>query len=200
MDFTSVALEAKQHHVNSIFPTMIDASDFALATAFKQAGVKMKAAVFATGYAPGAINSPGWGYLQGDVFLSIFRPFILPDAGTRQMAAALQKYQHFTKNEFPTLFQYEAWAGADLMIKGLQMAGANPTRAAVIKDLRSVKSYTANGLLPNPINYSTIFGHDLPQQCVWVLRAEKNGFVPASSQTICGTDIARTSTATPSTS
>ena len=48
------------------------------------------------------------------------------------------------------------------MIKGLELAGKNPRRANVIKDLRGLKSYTANGLLPNPINYSTIFGHDLP--------------------------------------
>ena len=52
MDFTSAALIAKQQHVNALFPTMIDASDFALATALKQAGVQLKSAVFATGYAP----------------------------------------------------------------------------------------------------------------------------------------------------
>jgi branched-chain amino acid transport system substrate-binding protein len=192
MNFTSAALVAKQHHVDALFPTMIDASDFALAQALKQAGVKVNAAVFATGYGPSVVNSAAWSSLQGDEFLSIYRPFSLPDAGTEEMAAALQKYEHFTKAQFPTLFQYEAWAGADLMIKGLQMAGANPTRTAVIKDLRSIKNYTANGLLPKPIDYATIFGHDPPQQCVWVLKAEKNGFVPYSSQPVCGTDIKRT--------
>ena len=77
------------------------------------------------------------------------------------MQAAMEKYAHFTKADFPSFSQYEAWAGADLMIKGLELAGTNPTRAAVIKDLRGLKSYNANGLLPNSINYSTIFGHDL---------------------------------------
>ena len=67
----------------------------------------------------------------------------------------MQKYAHFTKTEFPNFGQYESWAGADLMIKGLQMAGANPTRAAVIKDLRGLKSYNAGGLLPVSFNYST---------------------------------------------
>ena len=62
MDFTSAALVAKQQHVNALFPTMIDASDFALATALEQAGVQLKAAVFATGYAPDVINSPSWTY------------------------------------------------------------------------------------------------------------------------------------------
>src|SRR5271163_4907280 len=75
--------------------------------------------------------------------------FSLPNAGTLQMAAGLQKYQHFSKTQFPTLFQYETWSGANLMIQALQMAG------------------------PNPINYSTIFGHDPAKQCVWILRATK---------------------------
>ena len=195
MNFTSVALVARQHGVNALFPTMIDASNFALATALKQAGVKVKAAVFATGYDPNVVGSPAWPDLQGDYFLSIYRPFSLPDAGTRQMAAALQKYQHFSANQFPTLFQYESWAGADLMIKGLEMTGRNPTRAGVITALRGLKSYDAGGLLPKPIDYSSIFGHDPPQQCVWVLQAQKHGFVPASSQPVCGTDIPGTSTA-----
>ena len=120
VDFTSTALVAKQQHVNAIFPTMIDASDFALTQSLEQADVKLKAAVFATGYAPDVIKSPAWSGLQGFEFLSIFRPFSLPNAGTLQMAAALQKYQHFSKTQFPTLFQYESWAGADLMIRGLR--------------------------------------------------------------------------------
>ncbi len=192
VNFTSVALVAKQHHVDALFPTMIDASNFALAEALEQAGVKLKAAVFATGYDPSVVSSPAWNSLQGDEFLSIFRPFSVPDAGTERMAAALQKYQHFSKTQFPTLFQYETWAGADLMIKGLEMAGTTPTRTAVIKDLRSIKDYTADGLLPKPIDYSTIFGHDPAEQCVWVLRAEKSGFVP-SPQPVCGMDIKATS-------
>ena len=194
MDFTSEALIAKQHKVNALFPTMIDASNFALARSLKQAGVQVKAAVFATGYDSAVIHSPAWPDLQGDYFLSIYRPFSLPDAGTRQMAAALQRYQHFSASQFPTLFQYEAWAGADLMIKGLQLAGPHPTQAAVIKDLRGLTSYDAGGLLPRPIDYATIFGHDPPEQCVWVLRAEADGFVPTATQPVCGTDLPGTST------
>jgi len=157
--------------------------------------VKLKDVLFATGYEPGVINTPVWHQLKGDCFLSLFRPFLLPNAATEQMAAALQKYAHFTKNQFPTFSQYEAWAGADLMIKGLQMAGKNPTRAAVIKDLRGLKSYNANGLLPTTINYSTIFGHDPAQECAWIVQATTTGFVPVSSKPFCGTDLPGTSTA-----
>jgi branched-chain amino acid transport system substrate-binding protein len=195
VDFTTDALVAKQDHVNALVPSLDNNSNYALAEALKQAGVKLKAVVFATGYQPDVIHSPAWSALQGDYFVSLYRPWVLPNAGTEQMQAAMEKYAHFTKSDFPSFGQYEAWAGADLMIKGLELAGKNPTRAAVIKDLRGLKSYTANGLLAEPINYSTIFGHDLPRQCSWVMRAQKNGFLPVSSQPVCGMDIPGTSTA-----
>jgi ABC-type branched-subunit amino acid transport system substrate-binding protein len=193
--FTSDALIAKQDNVNAMVPAMDDNSNYALAEALEQAGVKLKATLFATGYEPSVINSPAWSDLQGDYFLSLFRPWSLPNAGTRQMQAAMEKYAHFTKDQFPTFGQNESWAGADLMIKGLEMAGANPTRAAVIKDLRGLTSYNVNGLLPITINYSTIFGHNPAETCAWVMKAEKTGFVAISSQPTCGTDIPGTSTA-----
>jgi branched-chain amino acid transport system substrate-binding protein len=192
-NFTADALIAKNDGVNAMTPSMDNNSNFALATSLKQAGVKLKAALFATGYEPSVINSPVWKTLQGDYFLSAFRPVSLPDAGTVQEMSALEKYQHFSKSEFPDYGVTESWLGADLMIKGLQMAGKNPTRAAVIKDLRSIKAYNGNGLLPITINYSTIFGHD-PPNCTWVMRATKTGFVPVSSKPFCGKDIAGTTT------
>ncbi len=194
VDFTSTALVAKQHNINALIPALDNNSNYALATALKQAGVKLKAVVFATGYEPSVIHSSVWNTLQGDYFLALFRPFDLPDAGTKQMQAALEKYEHFTSSQFPNFGQYESWAGADLMIKGLEMAGTNPTRSAVIKDLRGLKAYNANGLLPDTINYSTIFGHDSPN-CTWVMKAEPNGFTPISSQPTCGKDIPNTTTA-----
>ena len=192
-DFTSEALIAKQNGVNAMTPSMDDNSNFALATALKQAGVNLKAALYATGYEPSVINSPVWSTLQGSYFLSAFRPWSLPNAGTEQEQAAMEKYQHLSKTSFATFGQTESWLGADLMIKGLEMAGANPTRAAVIKDLRSIKAYNGNGLLPITVDYSTIFGHD-PANCAWVVKATKTGFTPISSQPFCGHDVAGTST------
>ena len=195
VNFTSAALAAKQANINAMVPAMDADSNYALATALKQAGAKLKSVIFATGYQPDVIKSPAWTTLQGDYFLSLFRPFDLPNAATKQMAAALQKYAHFTKDQFPTFGQYESWAGADLMIKGLLMAGKNPTRAAVIKDLRSVTSYNVNGLLPQNLDYATDFGHDPAKECTWVMKAVTSGFVPVSATPFCGKDIPGTSTA-----
>jgi branched-chain amino acid transport system substrate-binding protein len=193
--FTSIALAAKQAGINAMVPAMDANSNYALAQALSQAGVKLKATLYATGYEPDVINSPAWSVLQGAYFLSPVRPWALPNAGTQQMQAAMDKYAHFSKSQFPTFGQYEAWLGADLMIKGLQLAGPNPTQAGVIKDLRNLKSYNANGLLPQSIDYATIFGHDLPKQCAWVMQAHKTGFTPVSSSPVCGTDVPGTDTA-----
>ncbi len=194
VDFTAAALIAKQHGVNALTPSLENSSNYAMATAMKQAGVKLRAVLYGSGYDPSVIDSTAWAALQGDYFLSPFRPFSVPDAGTAQMAAALEKYEHFSKSQFPTLGQYESWAGADLMIKGLQLAGPNPSRADVIKDLRGLKSYNANGLMPITINYSTIFGHDPAKTCAWVMQAQKSGFVPVSSTPFCGNDVPGTTT------
>ncbi len=192
---TTVALVAKGKGCNAFYAGLDDNSNFALATALKQAGVKPKVVVFPTGYEPSLVDSTSWSAVQGGYFSTEFRPFQLPNAGTRQMQAALVKYEHFTNKQFPSFSQYESWLGADLMIKGLLSAGTNPTRAGVIHALRSLKSYNGNGLLPQSIDYSTIFGHDLPHQCSWYMRTDQNGFVATSSTPTCGTDVPGTTTA-----
>ncbi|HSZ35719.1 MAG TPA: ABC transporter substrate-binding protein [Acidimicrobiales bacterium] len=197
-DFSSAALTAKQDGINAIFPAMQDSSNFALAQALEQAGVKLKAAVYLSGLGPSVVHSPAWTWLQGGYFGSIFRPFQLPNAGTRQMQAALERYAHWSSTQFPTLYQYESWAGADLMIKGLQLAGPHPTHAGVITALRGIKAYDANGVLPNPLDFATTFGHDPPKQCIWILRAATNGFVPTQAQPFCGTDLPGTAVASSS--
>jgi branched-chain amino acid transport system substrate-binding protein len=191
---TTPALVAKQKGCNAFYAGLDDNSNFALATALKQAGVKPKVVVFPTGYEPSVVNGTAWGDLQGGYFDTTFQPFQLPNAGTQQMKAALEKYEGFTASEFPNFSQYESWLGADLMIKGLELAGKNPTQAAVIHALRNLKSYNANGILAQNLNFSTDFGKDLPKSCGWYMIAEKNGFVPASSQPFCGTDLPNTTT------
>jgi branched-chain amino acid transport system substrate-binding protein len=193
--FGTAALTAKAKGVNTLYGAMDDDSNFALLTAMKQAGMKMKTVIFPTGYEPSVVNSPAWADLQGTYFLSGFRPYSAPNAGTRQMAAALQKYEHRAPSDFPTFNIYESWLGTDLMIKGLEMSGKNPTSAGAIKALRTVKSYNGNGLLSVTLNFTNDFGHDLPKACEWVLQAKATGFALISKTPICGKDIPGTSTA-----
>ncbi len=197
VDFTAAALAAKQANVDILWPNLAGVSDFALAKAYKQAGIKLKAALFPDGFQYSLIGTPAWQYVQGDVFEVEYHPFQIPNAGTEQMQATLEKYDHYTKAQFPSFGSAGAWLGADLMIKGLEGAGKNPTWASTIKSLRSIKAYNGNGLLPVTVNYSTIFGHD-PSICVWLLKAEKSGFVPVQKAPVCGQDIPGTAASTSS--
>ena len=197
VDFTTAALLAKQKRCNAFYAGLQSNSNIALAGTLRAAGVKPKVVVFPTGYESSIVGSPAWKAVQGGYFPTVFRPFQLPNAGTRQMQSALQKYAKFKAGQFPSFSQYESWLGADLMIKGLELAGKNPTRAGVIHALRNVEAYNGNGILPGPINYSTIFGHDPAKSCEWYMIADKSGFVPSSSQPWCGTDISGTTTVHP---
>jgi branched-chain amino acid transport system substrate-binding protein len=193
VDFTTQVLTAKAKHVNTLYAGLDNNSNFALITALKQAGVNVKVAEFPTGYEPDIINTPAWQAVQGVYFLSEFRPTAIPNAGTVQMANALLKYQNRSLKNFPTYNIYEAYLGADLMIKGLQLAGKNPTSAGVIKALHTVKSYNGNGILPIPVNYATGFGTAAPIACGWYMQAQKSGFVANSVQPTCGKTIAGSS-------
>ena len=194
VDFTSDALVAKQNGVDGLLPNLLGSSNYALVTAYKQAGIKLKAAVLPVGLDQSIINTPVWANVQGDYFLGLFHPFAVPNAGTQHMQAALERYEHFTKSQFPTYAEYETWLGADLLINGIHGAGANPTRSGVVKAIRGIKAYSGNGILPVTINYSTIFGHTAPQ-CVWLFKAEKSGFVLKQTNDICGSAIPAATTA-----
>ncbi len=47
------------------------------------------------------------------------------------------------------------WLGAQAFLKGLEVAGKNPTRESFITNLRQVHNYDAGGL-EAPFDYSTI--------------------------------------------
>jgi hypothetical protein len=125
--------------------------------------------------------------------VSEVRPASLPNAGTEQLTSALQKYEHRPASQFYDFGIAEAWLGADLMLKGIGLAGARPTSVRVIHALRNVKAYNGNGLLAQNVNFSTAFGHDPAKTCLWYLQAQKKGFVPTSSKPWCGHDIPGTS-------
>jgi branched-chain amino acid transport system substrate-binding protein len=190
VDFTGDAIVAKQSHVNAVYPDMGNQSNDALVTAFLQEGVNPKVTLLPTGYQEDVVSTPAWHSLQGTYFASMFRPFSAPDAGTEAMDAAMKKYEHWTNGQFPTFAEYEAWVGADLMIQGLKLAGSDPTRSKVIKDLRAITSYNANGILPVSIDYATVFGHSASPDCRWFLRAETSGFKLLSPTPECGTWMA----------
>jgi branched-chain amino acid transport system substrate-binding protein len=84
------------------------------------------------------------------------------------------------------------WLSADLFIKGLQVAGQNPTRSSYESGLRGVTACNGNGLWPNPDNFSlSAFGKGSPTQCAYFLKLKGETFVPvpANGKPVCGQNL-----------
>ena len=108
------------------------------------------------------------------------------------------KYQGWTKAQYPTFGQYESYLGAQLMMKGIGLAGSSPTPKNIITSLRNkVTAWNGNGLLAVTINYKTIFGKFTPLSCSWYVQAQQSGFVPVSATPTCAPYIPGTTTKTP---
>jgi branched-chain amino acid transport system substrate-binding protein len=186
-DFTADSLAIKNTGANVIFPEMTDNSDYALVQDLDNAGAKVTA-VLPVGLEPTVIGSASWKALQGTYFIDQFVPAQLHTKATQAMQAAMQKYEHVPESQFPDWAADEAWLGADLFIKGLELDGPNPTRAGMIDKLRHLTDYTGGGLLSHPINYAVI-AKGQEAECVYVLKADASGFVPVQSAPVCGTPV-----------
>ena len=78
------------------------------------------------------------------------------------------------------------------MIKGLELAGPNPTRSGFISKLRKLTSYNAGGILPTSVGF-TGFGTaaSVPKTiCVYFMHLEGSTFTPYKGTATCGKRIA----------
>jgi branched-chain amino acid transport system substrate-binding protein len=184
-DMTAVALAMKQAGVDGLLPVMGDISNIALIVAANQAGLHLKAATVPSGYGQTLLGNPtAVQALQGTAFTVQSAPVEINTAATKAWQDALAKYVHFTG--VPG-FDYEhGWLSTDLMIKGLEVAGQDPTRQSFISNLRQVTGYTAGGLLPTAINFT--FGQDPTPGCGWFVVLKGKEFVPdpANGSPLCG--------------
>jgi branched-chain amino acid transport system substrate-binding protein len=188
VDMGSTALAMKAAKVDTIFPVMGDISNIALVTAAHQDGMQLKAAIVPSGYGQALLDQPtAVQALQGATFSLQSAPVEINTPATQAWQAALAKYVNFSG--IPG-FDYEhGWISADLMMKGLEVAGASPTRQSFITNLRGVTGYTAGGLLPEPINF--VFGQDPNPQCGYFVVLHGKSFVPDPSdgKPLCGPNI-----------
>lgn len=186
-----IALEMRQAHVDSAVMQMDNNTNFAIVTAAKQAGVNLKVPVSATGYGQSLLDQPSAvAAAQGGYFETICDPSELQSPATKAFGAALAKYVGFTG--VPGFDYCEGYVTADLMIKGLEVAGHNPTRQSFISNLRKVSSYNpAGGLLPNSLNFTpAAFGQPPAKECGYFpqLQGKKFVLVP-NDKPVCGTLI-----------
>jgi branched-chain amino acid transport system substrate-binding protein len=126
---------------------------------------------------------------QGVYFPPVAAPVELNTPATQAMQAAFSKYASYTG--VPDFQWYEGWLSADLMIKGLQVAGNNPTRDAFINNLHAVSNYDGGGLLAAPVSFAiSNIGQAQQTTCGWYAILQGDKFTIANNgQTVCGTLI-----------
>lgn len=184
----AVALSLKQSGTNGLFFPIDSAESFEALGAAKQAGVNIKVNLLANGYGQSLLADKSAVSLgQGTYFMTDGAPVELQTSATKTFQSALAKYADYTG--IPDSGYYWGWLGTDLMIKGLQMAGTNPTRTSFINGLHTVKAYTAGGLLAQPANLTLAdFGKAPAQQCTYVVQLEGTTFkpYPSDGSPVCG--------------
>jgi hypothetical protein len=86
----------------------------------------------------------------------------------------------------PDLFSVFGWSSAQLFAQALQAAGANPTRGALLAQLRKITSFSASGLVA-PANPAK----KLPPNCVLFARISNGKFARVSPTPKKGWDCSK---------
>jgi len=188
VDVGAIALDMRNNDVDSMYMAMNNNTNFAIITAAKQAGVDVRVAISATGYGQTLLDQPtAVQTAQGTYFTTVGTPAEADTPAVRAMRDAFEEYADFTG--IPGFDWYQGWITADLLIKGLEAAGQNPTRQDFIDGLHDMGSYDGAGLYQEPVDISLEgFGKAPERICGYFVVLEGNEFkpVPESGEAVCG--------------
>jgi branched-chain amino acid transport system substrate-binding protein len=187
VDFTAASLAIKTHGCDAAECSCVLSSSLALASALQNLGLNIPV-VFDAGPSQGVITSPGaskaanGNYFPAQIHYS--------GAAYDSFINALKQYDPHYQGGLPDLGLIGGWQSADLFIKGLQVAGVNPTRQSFISNLRNVTGWDANGLRVHAAVFSP-FGQAPPEACFGYLKFANGQYssYPTSGQPFCGTPI-----------
>ena len=187
VDFTGNALKIKGAGCDAVECSCLLRTALALATALQDTGVHLSM-LFDAGPAQELLASPASIKASTGAFFPVETYYSGP-ASAFFLNALKQFDPHYTGG-LPDLGVIDGWQAADLFIKGLQVAGQNPTRQSYVANLRQVSGWDANGLRDSPVSFSP-FGRAPAQFCLLYLSVENSQFTnyPASGKLYCGTLI-----------
>gem|GEM_PF-578875 len=164
----------------SVFPDVLAA----ILPAARAAGVNLKVVLAPLGYDPKLLHLIGPA-LAGTVIYLDFAPFELNSPEHARLLTAMATYAPQIQNPAQESAAF-GWLSADMFLRGLQAAGACPTRAAFVTGLRAVHDYDGGGLLPSPIDFATNRGQ--LSACYDFVQVSDDGshFVPLQPVSHCG--------------
>ncbi len=186
VDVTAIALQMKSENVDSFYGPIDPNTILAIITAAKGAGVNLKVTDMATGYGEDFLQDTAARLAAQNAYMTTNAqvPVELNTAATMAEQAAFTKYENFTG--IPDFGWTEGYASADLLIKGLEVAGQNPTRSSFITSLRKVTNYNVDGLASNPVNYQTV--QNVPSSiCGYYVQLKGSSFIVQNNgKPVCG--------------
>ncbi|MDD2859312.1 MAG: ABC transporter substrate-binding protein, partial [Candidatus Nanopelagicales bacterium] len=190
-DATSTALRIKNSGSDgAIIVGFIDGA-ISIMQALKQQGVSLKG-VSIVGLSDPAVLKTSGGALEGALGTNYGtvpvgvpnRPAVRTYANGMK-AAGLNPYSSGAPMGF---------LGADLLIKGLKVAGKCPTRQSFIDNLRQVTNYDGAGLVAEKVSFKPgLMPNGNPASCTWYMLAKGTELV-ADAKPTCGGKIIDTST------
>jgi branched-chain amino acid transport system substrate-binding protein len=177
-DVGPLVLGMKSAGVDAVYLPLVLSSNLAIIQTAAQNNLEFKLAVLATGYGQSLLDQPAAQTIGPEVlFAQGWAPVELKTAATKQFVADLTKYSSF--RGVPDFGVYTGYLAADLLIKGLQAAGKNPTRDGYITATKGLNTWDAAGLGCQPIDVSAQgFGTAPKTACGWYLQIKDGKFVP----------------------
>lgn len=190
-DMGPIAIAIKNAHVDGLSLPVVPNTAFALVGALQQLGVKLKVILLATGYGGDLLASKAAvTAAQGYQFSSVGSPVEAKNAATQKMVAALNTVGISGP---PTFAEQEAYVAMAALDAGLKGAGNNASADSLMKALRQVHDFDANGLLaPGKVdfsNFSQFGGGGGAAGCIFAAVLNGQSFQVAPNTPTCGTNV-----------
>jgi ABC-type branched-subunit amino acid transport system substrate-binding protein len=176
-DVGSLVLGIKNAGADASVLLMVPSTNIAIVQGLAQNGVTMKANVLLTGYGQDLLDSPAAATLGPEtLFYSQYVPVELKTKATRQFQADLKKYAGY--EGVPSYGQYLGYITGELIVLGLQQAGASPTRQGFIDGLHKLGTFDGAGLACKPLDISlTNYGKTASTGCAYYMYVKDGKFV-----------------------
>jgi len=177
-DVGPLVLGMKNAGVDAAYLPLVLSTNLAIIQTAAQNNLNFKLAVLATGYGQSLLDQPAAKSIGPEVlFAQVWAPVELKTAATKQFVSDVTKYTSF--RGVPDFGVYTGYLTADLLIKGLQAAGKNPTRDGYITATKGLNTWDAAGLGCQPVDVSAQgFGTAPKTACSWYLQIKNGKFVP----------------------
>jgi len=180
VDLTADAERAKANGAQLIVSCLDASGNLVLSQALHQIGLGSVTQYWLDGYDQSYLNNPSdVPLMQGVYFMLQHAPFSVGQTDPAHypgMALYLKELAKYYPGALPSEASLDGWLNADLFVKGLKLAGPNPTREKLIKAINSITSYTAGGILP-PTNWTQAHSSS-GMTCVAYVQVQNQQFVP----------------------